>query len=129
MLKSPKWRLVLRILISFIAGSAFYTVWLAIFLWIDSQKGFIEVLLFILAPLVTGFGFGIGIYYFNRICGDHQGSFKQIVIWPILGCILGALVVYWFGPMLIVFSMLIFGGLSVSIREIILHRQNTREGT
>jgi hypothetical protein len=117
-------RSVLRITVSFITGVLFYMIWLAVFLWLDPQVGWLETTLWIFAPFATGIGFGLGVYTLNNVYSEDQGSFLQIIIWPIAGCIFGALVVYWFGPMLIVFSMLMAGGVSIAAREVLIQRKN-----
>ena len=127
LLKRLNWRSILSILASLITGGIFYTLWLAVFLWIDPQDGTSVNLLWISAPLVTGIGFGLGVYTFNKACREDQGGFFQITAWPLGGCIIGALAVYWFGPMLIVFSMLVAGTLSVAIREA-LHLRGGKHG-
>lgn len=93
---------------------------MAIFLLFSPDGGLIEALLWLMAPITTGLGFTIGIMVFNRIINDEGETFIRILIWPLVGCFLGAAAVYWFGPMLIVFSMLAVGTFSVAIREIIL---------
>jgi hypothetical protein len=117
-------RFVLKITVSFITGVLFYGVWLAVFLWLDPQVEWLETMLWITAPFATGIGFGLGVYTLNTVDSEDQGSFRRIIIWPIAGCIFGALVVYWFGPMLIVFSMLVAGVVSIAAREVLLLWQN-----
>jgi hypothetical protein len=46
-------------------------------------------------------------------------GFLHIYRWPLIGCALGALAVYWYGRMVIVFSMLLAGELSIIGREIL----------
>ena len=82
-----------------------------------------ETLLWIVAPLITGIGFTSGIVLFDHLFEFEGEPLIQVLIWPVIGCVIGALVVYWFGPMLIVFSMLSLGTLSVSIREVIRRRE------
>jgi hypothetical protein len=48
------------------------------------------------------------------------GRFIHIYRWPLVGCAIGAGVVYWFGPMLVVFGMLAAGTASVVLREVSL---------
>lgn len=73
-------RSVLRITVSFITGVLFYMIWLAVFLWLDPQVGWLETTLWISAPFVTGIGFGLGIYTLNNVYSEDQGSFLQIII-------------------------------------------------
>ena len=117
--KLLKVRSIVRVFASLFSGGLLYVAWLVVFLWIDPQDGALEVLLWISAPLVTGIGFGLGVYFFNKACREDQGGFLRITTWSLTGCTLGALAVYWFGPMLIVFSMLAAGTLSIMAREIL----------
>lgn len=109
----------LKILVSLLFGGLFYFLWLAAFLLPTRDGRNDDVFLWILAPLVTGFGFAVGIYLFERILQRERCGFFRIYIWPLVGCVLGAVIVYWFGPMLIVFSMLVLGMISVALREIV----------
>ena len=92
------------------------------FLLLVSKGGITEAILWLAAPLITGLGFGFGIHLVNKLLKHDLVPFHRITRWPILGCILGALAVYWFGPMLIVFSMLAAGTVSVCFQEFILQR-------
>jgi uncharacterized membrane protein len=98
---------------------------MGLFLLSSPGRGLIEAFLWVIAPLITGLGFAIGVVLFNRIIKYEGESFHRILIWPLIGCFLGAISVYWFGPMLIVFSMLSFGTLSIVIREFFLRQLGT----
>ena len=105
---------------SLLCGGIFYALWLAAFLIIVKNNGTnYETLLWILSPIVTAFGFTLGVLQANRILKKKNSSFLSIYLWPLAGCILGATLIYWYGPMLIVFSMLAVGSLSVFLRETI----------
>ena len=116
------WESALRIGSSLLSGGVFYTGWLGAFLLLDPEGTFFETIVWMTAPFITGLGFGFGVHLVNKLLKKDLEPFHQIAFWPILGCILGAVAVYWFGPMLIVFSMLAAGTVSVSIREFILQR-------
>jgi len=115
------WESVLRIGVSLIFGGILYVCWLGVFLLLNTGGGMIETILWLIAPLVTGLGFGLGVYLVNKVLKKDPTPFHQITLWPILGCILGAVALYWFGPMLIVFSMLAAGTASICLREYFLH--------
>jgi len=51
------------------------------------------------------------------LTGTRPKGFLRTFIWPLVGCVLGAVAVVWFGPMLIVFGMLVVGTGSVALRE------------
>jgi len=116
------WGSLLRVSCALFFGGIFYAFWLLVFLGINPQGGFLETLSWISAPLVTGVGFALGTYTYNKVRHGDQGGFFRIAIWPITGCTIGALAVYWYGPMLIVFSMLAAGALSIFFRDVILLR-------
>jgi len=65
----------------------------------------------------------LGVYLVNKGLKTAPTSFLQLALWPILGCVLGAVGVYWYGPMLIVFSMLASGTASIFLRELIIYRR------
>lgn len=118
------WESVVRIGVSLLSGGLFYTGWLGIFLVLYTKDEPIETALWVITPLVTGVGFGFGVYLADMILKRKPSPFLRVAIWPILGCILGAVAVYWYGPMLIVFSMLAAGTASVSLREVIHYRRS-----
>ncbi len=115
--KNLLWISFFRVISSLLVGGLFYLIWLATFLFTSPKNTLIEGFLWIIAPIITGIGFTTGVFYLNRLVNANDGQFLHILIWPLTGCILGALIVYSFGPMLIVFSMLALGTLSILIRE------------
>lgn len=117
-----RWASLFRVVSALFSGGIFYGLWLAVVLGIGPQGRFIEITLWVVAPLVTGLGFAVGIAVYNRLRKEDQGGFLQIFIWTVTGCTVGALALYWSGPMLIVFSMLFAGMLSVWFREVVLSR-------
>lgn len=83
----------------------------------------VEAILWLLAPVMTAAGFALGIALFERLAGQNRTAFLHIFLWPLVGCAIGAGVVYWFGPMLIVFAMFAAGTASIALREVYLwHR-------
>ena len=106
--------------VSLLCGGAAYAVWLVAFLLVgrpDSLLG--RAILWPLAPVVTAVGFAAGSALVERLAGTGRTAFVRLYVWPLAGCVLGALVVYWFGPMLIVFGMLALGAASVLTRELV----------
>jgi hypothetical protein len=77
-------------------------------------------ILWLLAPIVTAIGFTTGITVFEHLGKRDKTRFFRIFTWPLVGCAVGAIVVYWSGPMLIVFGMLTLGTVSVVLREMVL---------
>ena len=107
-----------RIATSTLFGGLFYSIWLSVFLLSSPDRALIETILWLVAPLATAIGFTSGIMFFDHFFRNASLPFIRLISWPLVGCIFGALVVYWFGPMLIVFSMLAFGTISVAAREV-----------
>jgi len=80
--------------------------------------GFQETILWLVSPIITAIGFSSGIMVYDHFSRSTKLPFIRLVSWPLIGCIIGAVIVYWFGPMLIVFSMLALGAISVAVREV-----------
>jgi hypothetical protein len=81
----------------------------------DMASSFIRTVLWLLAPIVTAAGFTSGILLFEK--RKKKKKFLFIFLWPLIGCSVGAGVVYWFSPMLIVFGMFAVGTASIVLRE------------
>ena len=107
-----------RVVLSGLTGGAVFSLWLGLFLSLWSW-GFEDVawLLWLLAPLATGFGFGMGVGGGERLFAVGRPTLWTATTWPLAGCIVGAVVVYPFGVMLIVFGMLCMGTVAVAGRE------------
>ena len=102
------------------AGGLGYSVWLIIFLLLPTNvSAAIENVLWMLAPVLTTSGFSLGVWIRNKRTKQVHIPLTSSLLWTLIACSLGALTVYWYGPMLIVFSMLACGTLSVLVHEII----------
>ena len=112
------WKILARILTSTLFGGLFYSIWLAAFLILSPDEGLVETFLWVISPFVTALGFSFGLLIANHFTRGSATSFVKTLSWPLVGCLIGAVAVYWFGPMLIVFSMLALGTVSVAVREI-----------
>ncbi len=113
-----------KIFVSLFFGGIFYVDWLVAFLlFFKEANSFLEVVGWLLAPVITALGFTVGIKLFDFLAKEKKEKFLHIYKWPLVGCAAGAGIVYWFGPMLIVFSMLVFGAISIFIREVLLVRK------
>ena len=132
---STRSRLDLRLLIgalgrasfSLLCGGISYFVWMAAALLSSSlDNPPLKAFLWLLAPIVTAFGFAAGIAILERGTKTSKTTFLRIFIWPLVACTLGAVAVYWFGPMLIVFAMLAAGAASVFLREVVLDVMSQR---
>ena len=115
------WGALVRVTFSLLCAGVFYFIWLAVFLLaakLDSCV--VEAVLWLLAPVVTAAGFATGIVVFERPANI------RVFMWPLIGCAIGAGVVYWFGPMLIVFGMFAAGTASVALREVVKFSESRR---
>jgi hypothetical protein len=124
--KGTIWEPILKILVSVLFGGIFYSFWLATFLLVDAKKAAVEWILWGIAPFITGLGFTIGSTIYNRIIGHRKDQFYRVLIWPLIGCVVGSAAVFWYGPMLIVFTMLILGTVSLVLRESLEYSSNRR---
>ncbi len=122
------WRTSVRIFLSALSAGIFYSVWMAAFLLTEKLDiTLVDYLLWALAPVFTAAGFAAGILVLDRITGIRNVKFLPIFIWPLVGCAIGAIAVYWFGPMLIVFGMFVCGSLAIVIREVALRVKSIRD--
>lgn len=122
------WRASVRTFLSAFSAGIFYSVWMAAFLLVEKLDILVvEYILWALAPAVTAAGFATGILVMDRMAGTRSTKFLHIFIWPLVGCAIGAIVVYWFGPMLIVFGMFVCGSLGIALREIGLRAKRIRD--
>jgi hypothetical protein len=109
---------IVRIVLSIAGAGFFYAFWLAAFLLTGRLEiGPVDVGLWLVAPVVTAAGFAIGYRFGQRFTKEKQSKFQRIFLWPFVGCTVGAVCVFWFGPMLIVFGMFGLGTLSIAVRE------------
>lgn len=113
--------LCLKCLTSLLGGGILYAFWLSLFLTLSKLwQPWMEDILWFSAPVLTAGGFALGAFIFDRVSGREANAFLSNYKWSLIGCILGALAVIWFGPMLIVFAMLAAGTVSVALREIVI---------
>jgi hypothetical protein len=113
-------RILAKVSLSLLLGGIAYLAWMATFIFVSKKNiPIVETPLWLLAPVVTAIGFTLGIMIIERPINPSVRGFLHIYWWPLIGCALGALAVYWYGPMLIVFSMLLTGELSIIVREVL----------
>jgi hypothetical protein len=111
-------KLLMAMALSLVCGGGFYTAWLAAYLLVarlDQQA--VDIILWLLAPVITAAGFALGMALAERWTRRARTPFLRLYAWPLVGCAVGAGAVYPFGPMLIVFGMLTAGTASVGLRE------------
>jgi hypothetical protein len=80
-------------------------------------------LLWIVAPVITALGFFAGAALFNRFRRLPRLPLSRLYFYPLLGCSIGAAVVFPFGPMLIVLGMCLLGSLSMLLFEFVAFRR------
>jgi hypothetical protein len=112
------WKAILRIAFSLVCAIVFYIAWMAAFILaarLDSPK--VETILWLLAPVIAAAGFATGITIREHLAGRTRPRFWRIFLWPLIGCAIGAGLVYSFGPMLMVFAIFFTGTASMALRE------------
>ena len=122
--------LLVRLIISVIFAGVFYTGWMAVAIpTLRSGPMLAKAVCWLIAPVVTGGGFAAGLAVFELLPATRKSKFRDILLWPICGCAVGAVAVFPFGPMLIVFAMFGLGAASVLAKEVVsIKKQNaTRE--
>ena len=112
------WKAFVRVALSLAFAGTFYLLWMGVFLATRKLGSpILEALGWLFAPVVTAAGFTIGILLGEGRVGRRTAGFLRVALWPLIGCAIGAVSVYWAGPMLIVFGMLAAGTASVALRE------------
>lgn len=112
-------KIVLVTVGSTLGGGILYAVWMVVFLLFHNHVSDILIsILWLFAPVITAMGFAAGRFWTHSLLKSKHSSFCNTYLWSFIGCAIGALMVYWVGPMLIVFSMLFFGAVSVFLMEI-----------
>ena len=114
------WKALVKVAVSLLCGGVFYFAWMASFILATRlENSAVETVLWVLAPVITAVGFAAGIAVFERSTGADKTRLLRIFVWPLIGCAIGAGVVYWVGPMLIVFGMFAAGTARIVLREVI----------
>jgi hypothetical protein len=120
--------LFVRIIVSIIFAGIFYTGWMAIAIPVlKSGPLFARVLCWLSAPVVTAAGFAAGIAIFELLPGTRKSKPRDIILWPLAGCVIGAAVVFYFGPMLIVFAMFALGIAGILTKEIVSIKNQSKQ--
>jgi len=120
-----KYNVVLKSLasvgISVVIAGAFFVGWLCVFIpAFKTDSTILRLAGWLSAPVVTALGFASGLWLADRMLRSGEASFLRVLMWPFVGCVLGAAAVFWFGPMLIVFGMFAAGTVSIGVREAFL---------
>ena len=114
---------LLQVAASILCAGVLYFLWVGVFIVLSGRGEVVKGILWLLAPVVTAAGFALGLAVSMRLLKSPRGSLMGIFLWPLAGCVVGAAVVYWYGPMLIVFGMFLLGTASVVVRQALLANQ------
>lgn len=72
------------------------------------------------APVVTAVGYAAGLWMGERLLTQRTIDFLRILVWPLVGCSLGATVLCWIGPMWAGIGTVVGGAASVVLRQVTL---------
>jgi hypothetical protein len=112
-----------RVALAVLLAGVFYAAWMAVAIpTIKAGSGgwIVKVVLWILAPIVTGFGFALGPKIFDLFApAARRTSLWKAYKWCLAGCAIGGGVLWLFGPMLIVFGMFTAGTLIAAVHAVI----------
>ena len=112
---------------SFLGAGLFNFIWLAAFLTFAGKppRGPVSWLLWCLAPPITALGFSYGIILFDYYVSRTRNALLSVLQLPLVGCVIGAVVIFPIGQMFIGFGMFAFGGIAVLLREVRISRKNS----
>ncbi|MDY0087501.1 MAG: hypothetical protein RBS78_02980 [Coriobacteriia bacterium] len=108
-------RALIRISAAVLGAGVAYGAWLSLVLLITPRPGPAPIAYFMPAPFATALGFLAGTLIVDRLSSRPPSGLLRAYLWPLTGCVIGALVSYPFGPMLIVFGMFGLGTVAVAI--------------
>ena len=108
---------------SVLFAGIFYVGWMAVFITVlGTGSPVLRGAGWLSAPVVTALGFAAGLWIAERLILGRRTSLCRILAWPLVGCAVGAGVLFWFGPMLVVFGMFAAGTASVALNEVVAAR-------
>lgn len=109
--------MLVRLVLSVLGGGLLYAAWFAVVLAAMTPPHPAPFAVMLTAPIVTALGFALGTVLGERLTRGYRVRVSRAMRWPLVGCMVGALLVYPFGPMLIVFGMFGLGTVAVATRE------------
>jgi hypothetical protein len=119
---------ITRVAFSLVGAGIFQLAWLAFCIpafKMDSLA--LKVIGWTSGPIIVGAGFAAGVWVSERLGTTRRTPFLHAFAWTLIACSIGAGVVFWYGPMLIVFGMFVAGTVSVALREVVLLRKADQE--
>lgn len=119
--KVPRpWAAAIKFVSAVLGAGLFYSGWMAVFLLVGAPAGsLVRLVLWLLSPGITAVGFAIGASTGQRLTGLETSVWREHFGWALGGCVLGAAVVVYYGPMLIVFGMLATGTAGLVLLELL----------
>ena len=109
--------------VSILVAGVFHIGWLVAF--IPAAKSGVmalKTLGWMSAPVVTAVGYAAGLWMGERLLTTRTTDFLRILVWPLMGCSLGATALCWIGPMWAGIGTVVGGAASVVLREVKLLR-------
>jgi hypothetical protein len=105
--------------VSILVAGVFHIGWLAAFIP-AAKSGIValKILGWILAPIITALGYAAGLLMGERMLTARKTDFLRILVWPLVGCSLGAVALCSVGPMWIGIGTCVGGTASVVLREV-----------
>jgi hypothetical protein len=114
------WRSVVRVTVAALVGVAFHAAWVALFILAVSQgaPGSLRAILWVIAPIVTAIGFGLGLTLLQRRHPAPDTGFAHAFAIALAGCAMGAVILSPIGPMFAGFGVLGGGTIAAAIRVV-----------
>jgi len=116
-------KISIRVVFSVAFAGIFYTAWLAVAIPLLKSNMLgnpvVKAIFLLTAAPITAAGFATGIMALEWLSRSRTTKFLDIYKWSLIGCAIGAVVVFPFGPMLIVFGIFAAGTAAMVLREIL----------
>ena len=113
--------------VSILGAAIFHVGWLAAFIP-AAKSGVIalKIVGWLSAPVVTAVGYAAGLWMGERLLTTRTTDFLRILVWPLVGCSLGAAAWCWVGPMFVGIGTVVGGAAGVVLWEVKLMHSCSR---
>ncbi len=109
-----------RLLGSLLGGIIVFAVWLvAVLVRMPRPPVPPSFAVTLTAPVVTAFGFGLGMLVVERFTQRRQSGFQEAFLWSLVGGTIGTLAMFPFGGMMAGFGLFGLGTAALLIREVL----------
>lgn len=108
----------IRVAMGVLAGGIGYVLWLILFLLLTPTDTW-RTVMWGLAPVVTAIGYAVGGYMGEDVTQVRRSPWWVLLLWPLIGCGVGAALVFRRGPSALILGVFGAGTLSMVIREIV----------